>query len=198
MKRLLVLTLALLLFVTGIGLADDTGIQIIGGPEEDAAETVNLDDIKADDKVSISGFGDVTIRSAGFQDTITTRYGHGYGGINVIDQIESGNQSEFYIINFRILNTQKESVDFTKRIGNIACNFGDDYQFGGWYRQRHQEPDEYWPAYDSSETSYKIRTLYEGRYVIAVTLPNHVRDSKEPLSITFKLGDSEFTYHVRK
>jgi hypothetical protein len=31
-----------------------------------------------------------------------------------------------------------------------------------------------------------------------VTLPNYVVESKEPLSVTFTIGQSEFTVNVRK
>ena len=53
-------------------------------------------------------------------------------------------------------------------------------------------------VYQQKDQSHAISPMYRGKYIIVVTLPNDVVKSKKPLSITFKIGDNEFTYHHRK
>lgn len=193
MKKIIALLLTLLVVGSSMAaLAEDTGIQIIGGNDK-PAEAVNLDNMKVGETVTIDGFGDVTITAAEWCDVIyqyTTSWGSS-------PRFASGSEAEYLCLEVRILNTQKKAVNYMNMFGDITCDFGDGYQFGGWFRQCSSDKEAA-SVYSSSSDSYDIGTLYAGRYAVVVTLPNQVVNSKEPLSVTFKIGENEFTYHHRK
>ena len=190
MKKIFSILLALITFVnlTPV-LAEDTGIQIIGGPET-VAEAVNLDDWKVGQTVDISGFGEVTLVSADFVDEIYIRTNQIWE-----ERFASYSEAEYLRLVVEILNTQTVEVDFFKQIDNGICTFDDTYFFGTWKRQ-YESLNGY--PYGDKDRSFSINPMYRGKYIIVATLPNDVVKSKKPLSITFKIGDSEFTYHHRK
>lgn len=192
MKKIIALLLALLLVCCNLTIAwagDDTGIQIIGGKDE-PAETVNLDDMKVGETAKIDGFGDITITAAEWKNKV--QYDRGSGAY-----LGSGDEAEYLRLDVRILNTQKKAMNYLNMFGDVICDYGDGYQFSGWYRQLKEDAADAY-AYNSSSDSYDIGVLYAGRYIVCVTLPNSVANSKEPLSVTFKIGENEFTYHHRK
>lgn len=190
MKKVFTWMLALLIMgCSMLAFAEDTGIQIIGGKEE-AAEVVNLDNMKVGETAKIEGFGDVTILSAEWTDQL--RKGGQYS-----NPFCAGSEAEYLYLEVRILNTQKKTTNYMQLFGDIICDFGDGYQFAGWIRQRQGDTDKE-RLYESSSDGYDISPLYAGRYAVVVTLPNYVVNSKEPLSVTFKIGENEFTYHHRK
>lgn len=188
MKKFLSMMLILsMLLAAAVAFAEDTGIQVIGGPSTEESTPVSLDDMKIGKTVKIDGFGDVTILSAdwcnGLYNTGNTWY--------------SGDEAEYLYIRLRILNTQKSARDYAQEFHDIVCDFGDGFQFGGWYRQRKSDTDD-GRLYNDAKASYEISPLYAGQYAVVVTLPNLVMESKEPLSVTFHIGENEFTYHHRK
>lgn len=170
--------------------AEDMEVQIITSPDEGESSSVDLEDFKLGETAEIEGFGDVTISKADILDEIVFLH---------IDITKSGLDAEYLCLQVDILNEQKKPADFYKMIGNITANFGDGYQFSGWKRQ-YAEPqldgDLY--CYKDPEESYEIDPLYKGRYLIAVTLPNYVIESEEPLSVSFSIGDNNFTYYHRR
>ena len=182
----LMLLMSLLLSNGAACLAEDTGIQIICGPEA-PAETVNLDDWKPGQTADIQGFGELTFVSAEFVNRIENWS---------MDGIQSGGEADYLRLIVEILNTQTSEVDFYKLIDSGICTYDEIYQFGTWKRQyRSLNSDD---VFQTKDESYSISPLYRGKYIIVATLPNDVVKSKKPLSITFKIGDSEFTYHHRK
>lgn len=201
MRKILSLLLILsMLLGCAAAIAEDTGIQVIGGSEAEA-ETVNLDDWKEGDTAKISGFGDITLVSCGFTDTIPySVYLNTWSSDGEAkESFKSGSSADYLRIRIYILNTQKNPFDFYKVFGDeIICTFGDDYKFGGWARQERKEDDRFWVMYESYDSSYAINSLYDGYFDVVVTLPNYVVSSKEPLSVTFSIGDNEFTVNVRK
>ena len=168
--------------------AEDTGIQMIGGPES-AAETIDLDDWKPGQTVDIQGFGEVTFVSADFVNGIKKVYDGRYS-------FESGDEADYLRLIIEILNTQTTDVDFYKQIDSGICSYDDTYQFGTWKRQYETSTSS--QVYSEKEKSYAISPMYRGKYIIVVTLPNDVVKGNKPLSIKFKIGDNEFTYHHRK
>lgn len=192
MKKILLMLLILSMMLTATAFADDTGIQVIGGPSTESTP-VSMDDMKIGKTVKIDGFGDVTIMSAEWCDKIDYRIENSSSW----DRWYSKDEAEYLYIKLRILNTQKSAYDYAQEIHDIVCDFGDGYQFGGWYRQREDDTDSGY-LYENEKTSYEIAPLYAGQYGVIVTLPNLVVESKEPLSVTFKIGDNEFTYHHRR
>lgn len=188
MKKILSILLILsMLLAAAAAFAEDTGIQVIGGPSAESTP-VSLDDMKIGKTAKIDGFGDVTILSAEWRDEIY------YARYEIWD---SGAEAEYLYLKLRILNTQKSARDYAQEIHDIVCDFGDGYQFGGWFRQRKDDTDNGY-LYKDAKASYEISPLYAGQYGVIVTLPNIVMESKEPLSVTFHIGDNEFTYHHRK
>ena len=202
MKKILSMLLILsMLMGCSVAVAEDTGIQVIGGPEE-ATETVNLDDWKEGDVAEISGFGNIQLVSFSFVDSIPYEVyinssWNSDGATK--ESFNSGSTADYLRIRIYILNTQKNAFDFYKVFGDeIICTFGDDYKFGGWARQERKVGDRFWVMYQNKDTSYAIGSLYDGYFDVVVTLPNYVVNSKEPLSVTFSIGDNEFTVNVRK
>ncbi len=194
MKKTAAILVLLILLCQTVCLAEDTGIQIISGPEQEV-QTVNMDDWKVDQTAVISGFAEITLRDAAVVDGIEnsdTRNSYSWRGFS------SGNEAEYLSLIVDVLNTQTNPVDFLKLIDNGICTFerdGQEYQFGMWYRQ--------YDAYDGfpyvkKDDGFAIEPMYRGKYIIVATLPNDVISSKDPLSITFKIGENEFTYNHRK
>lgn len=189
MKKIIALLLTLLVVGSCMAaLAEDTGIQIIGGNDK-PAEAVNLDNMKVGETAKIEGFGEVTITFADWRNSIKTSVWNDYWN--------SGSEAEYLYLKIRILNTQKKAQNYLNMFGDVVCEFDDGFQFAGWYRQREEDTDD-GNLYKSSTDGYDISPLYAGQYGVIVTLPNYVVDSKAPLSVTFKIGENEFTYHHRK
>lgn len=186
MKKLLAMILAFTLFLScPAAMASDTGIMIIGGPDSAASDAVDLDDMKVNQAVDIDGFGEVTIVKADWFNHVPK------------SDFSSGDEAEYLCIEVRILNTQKKAQNYHPMFGDIICDYGDGFQFKGWYRQRKSDTDNsYW--YYNAQDNYEIDPLYAGRYLICVTLPNRVWTTEDPLSVTFTIGENEFTYHHRK
>lgn len=194
MKKILAMLIVLsLLLPAAAALADDdTGVQIIGGPATESAP-VSLDDMKIGETAKIEGFGAVTILSVEWMDGILRCDANGWNN----NSWESGSEAQFLYLKVRILNTQKKAQNFLKMFSDIVCDYGDGYTFAGWCRQRSAD-DEQKRLYTGREDGYEISPLYAGQYGVIVTLPNLVVESKEPLSVTFKIGEHEFTYHHRR
>jgi hypothetical protein len=113
---------------------------------------------------------------------------------------ESGTDAEYYILKVNILNTQFSSVVFKKEFGNIVASYGNGYKFGGWVEQLSEKStaNYYYEMTEGKNWSTNVAPLYSANYYVIVCLPNVVKARTEPLSITFTLGENEFTYHVRK
>ena len=192
MKKLLAMILVLTIILScPAAMASDTGIMIIGGSESAASDAVDLDDMKVNQTVDIDEFGEVTIVKAEWVNEFYTSDGW----------MRSGDEAEYLFIEVRILNTQKKAQNYHPMFGDIICDYGDGFQFKGWYRQKNSDVDDgssdvRW--YKDAQENYEIEPLYAGRYLVCVTLPNQVRTTEDPLSVTFTIGGNEFTYHHRK
>lgn len=182
-----VLALVMLASVSAVSYASDTGIQMIGGPSSAGSEeSVDLDNFKVGQIAHIDGLGDVEFISAEWIDSFSSP---GYLG----DNYRSGEEAEYLRLTIRILNTNKKEKNYLTMINDVLCEYGDGYVFKGWVRQKDKDTDDAQP-FDKAETSYDISPLYAGRYIICVTMPNLCVNSDEPLSVSFKIGSSEFTY----
>ncbi len=190
---LTVVLVSMLAMATNTSMADGTGVVVICGPDisDQAHETINLDDLKEGQLVSIPGYADFRIEKIEFADWVEHTYDLGdieYG-------YSSGESADFLRIRLWVLNTKTEPHDYYRDFGEILCDFADQYQFGGWLRQVGMKSKK---PYDSENKHYEIDPLYEGMYDVFVTLPNYVVGSKDPLSVTFSFGGSEITCHIRK
>ncbi len=191
MKKVMSLLIAVVICcsVCAVSISEDTGIQMVAGPALDETEDVNLDDMKVGQTAHIGGFGDVVIKSVEWLDWIYSVGEDNHGGRDYYSDMEA----EYLVLNVRILNTNKRPMNYLTMMGDVICDYGDGYQFKGWIRQYNEDTDRAY-VYDDANISYEINPLYAGRYAICVTLPNICVDSKEPLSVTFTIGNNEFTY----
>lgn len=189
MKKIVAFVLALVMLasVSVVSYASDTGIQMIGGPTVAGnEESVDLDNFKVGQVACIDGLGDVEFISAEWIDAFSAPEWTG-------NYYKSGDEAEYLRLTIRILNTNKKEKNYLTMINDVLCEYGDGYVFKGWVRQKNKDADNA-QVYDKAETSYDISPLYAGRYVICVTMPNLCVNSDEPLSVSFKIGSSEFTY----
>lgn len=186
MKKILVAILVLMtLLAATTALAE--GVVVLSSPKTVETEQVSMDDIKIGKAITVDGYGVITPTKADWADRLDV---DGYYSF------ESGKEAEYFVLTVEILNTKYEAACQLEGC-EVKADFGDGYVFGGWCRQ-----------YESSVSNrlkhdkgvfFEIDPLYIGKYAFVVTLPNFVKDSTDPLSITVKLTeDVELTYHVRK
>lgn len=203
MKKILSILLIASVFLTmgQICYADDTGIMIIGGNDGEA-QTVNLDDFKVGDTAEIDGYGEVCLSFTDWCNRIgkyssSTYYYYGWGGE---DYYEADSEAKYLLLWVHILNTGKASHDFYKDFNEIICTYDDEYQFGGWVRQFVEIKDngESMLVLNNTEGSTPVGMLYSSNYGVVITLPlavyNGVTKEGKPLTVSFKLGENEFTY----
>ena len=57
----LTIAMVLLTFTAFMVAADDLGVTMIAGPEEESAETVSLEDVQIGQEIEIEGFGIIQI-----------------------------------------------------------------------------------------------------------------------------------------
>ena len=192
MKKIILLFFVVFLLTQSAVFADDTGIQIIGGSGFETPEYIYMDDWKVDQTVVIPSFGEVTLVSAKVMDIIKS-------GQTTVDWFPSGDEADYISLVIDILNTQTVPVDFYKMFGKGKCTFERDgltYEFGLWYRQFRSYTSQY--VFYNKDDSYGISPMYRGLYLVNVTLPNDIINSKDPLSISFNIGNNEFTHYLRK
>ena len=128
----------------------------------------------------------MTLVSADFKDYIQ----------NNNNYFESGNEADYLMLVIEILNTQTVDVNIHRLIDSGVCIYDDTYQFGTWMRQ-YKVLDRIC-LYKQKDDSHDISPMYRGKYAVVATLPNDVVNGQKPLSVTFKIGENEFTYHHRK
>jgi len=178
--------------------AADLGVQIINGPDDEAAEPTELDDMKLNEPVEIPGFGSVTIVDVGFVDSITynRREWNEWGsGFAPQPKFESGLDAEYFLLRLDVLNATAKPVDYMKDL-SVTVTYKEVYIYTGFVYQYN---------YDQSKDIVKsvgtnaIGMFYIGHYAIGCTLPNTVvTDKASPLKIVIQLGEHEITYNIRK
>ena len=160
MKKMISLLLALtLLFCHLLAVAEDLGVQPIGGPDV-VLEEDSLDDVQLGNTYTMNGYADIRLVESSFYDYFAQfgekeDYGTWSGGTDSIYQVysymnsgfgwsstrfkdaswmESGNSAQFLWIVTDITNRQMVEVDFTQEI-EIKVVYNDIYEFKGWIRQ---------------------------------------------------------------
>ena len=190
MKKIFSILLVLFMLLTAsAALAEDIGIQIIGGPEAEQ-ETVCLDDFKVGDTAVIDGYGEIGFVNARWTDFIN---GQGQNSYNA-------QKGAIYLqLQFDILNTHRGQYNYYDDFSEIICTYDSDYQFGGWLREHVNNSEDVllW-----EEEGSPVDMMYRGKYSVVVTLPmdvyTRVTEEGKPLTVSFKLGENEFTYIWRK
>ncbi len=157
MKRALVVALILAVFALGCipALADDLGVQIIGG-ENPAMETLNLDDMQLGQSYRIEGYAIVNPVSFDFFDCFAqymegmagdTSHGDSYSDDSSLVFFDngswyhpnvywndSGSNAEFAWLLMDVTNLRKTDVKFMEEI-TVKVVFDDEYEYAGWVRQ---------------------------------------------------------------
>lgn len=190
MKKLVCLLFVLMLLCVTSAFAE--GVQLIDAPQPAVEqEPVDMDNIKLGREIPIEGYGVITPLTCEWKDEIKwDRPGYYY------DTWQSGAEAEYIVLTMEILNTQYAECNFVQNC-EVTGAFGDGYVFGGWHRQHISSVDERLKG--NATDSFAIAPLYKGKYAFILTLPNFVKDSTEPLSITVKMNDDiVMTYLVRK
>lgn len=194
MKKLVCLLLTLCL-LCGSAFAQDTGIRPRGN--NNAPGILIVAGAQLDCVYSAGGFGDIVIYNVEWMDSFISAKPD---GSRHPDNFESGYDGEYLRISLRITNTTSYPIDYLPLIDNIICEYGSGYytvEYEGWSRQRLIDALDNGMVYHDWNTSFPIYPYETGRYVICVTLPSNVVDTRVPLTVSFDLGPNMFSYYVR-
>ncbi len=161
MKKILSILLVLsLLFGCTIAMAEDLGVQVIGG-NNGVVETLSLDDMKLGESYKISGYatvkpldfyyvdyfaqyqsgknGELSIKgSNGNDDHVYVEPDQGnYSNENYAIYAswkDSGETAEFALLHMDLVNLGKAEIGFMAE-ATVKVVYDDEYEFGGWVRQ---------------------------------------------------------------
>lgn len=205
MKKILSILLALLMLLSAsAALAENMGIQMIGGPDMET-EPVSLDDVKLNVDIEIEGYGILTPTSFEYSDTLRY-YKKGEHNTDYHQECyySSGIEADYALFRMDITNTQINAADFTKS-ATVVVWYDDVYQYAGWvYQYNYNNVDNHGDRGGgdvrviNTEDNFVIDPMYEGHYLFGCTLPNAVVNGKKPLRIVITLDDNEITYNIRK
>ncbi len=210
MKKIISTLLAITLFLGCVSvIAEGMGVQVIGGPVEEA-EPVNLDDLKLNVEAEIPKWG--ILKLTGYE--VADGLGYYRSGrrdvYNSTDYYWSGNEAEYVIVYADILNTALADKNYMEHVA-VKVVFDDVYEYGGWSYQRNynnsnsngasldadkKKQNSRW-AINASDI-FNIGPMYEGHYIYGCTLPNAVINSKKPLKMIITIDGNEITYNIRK
>ncbi|RKJ51755.1 hypothetical protein D7Y05_01440 [bacterium 1XD42-54] len=155
--------------------------------EEDAAESVTLEDLKVGDFVEIEGFGDLTALLFEFKDEFYMK-SDGWK--------RTGDQADFAILKIKMLNTNTSAKRYLNDF-EVKMIYDDKYEYQGWALQCEGDDEDYY-AMRVSEDTGTIDPLYVGYYMFGCTVPNAVVEGKAPLRMEINFDGNEITYNVRK
>ena len=166
MKKILAMLLILsMLMGCSFAMAEDLGVQMIGGPGTQM-ETLSLDDIKLGSSYRIEGYADFKPLAFSFVDCFA-QYQKDQAGNNSSQFMsyvknhhevvacdskdtgyyypnmhwnDSGSNAQFAWFTFDIVNRQKQDVFYMKDI-SVKVVYADEYEFAGWVRQFNHDYD---------------------------------------------------------
>lgn len=212
MRKILSILLALaMLLSASAALAENMGIQVIGGPELET-EPVSLDDLKLETEAEIDGWGIITLTAYEVQGGVGY-YDSGKTYVDYYNQdayYRSGNEAEYAVLYADILNIQLKDKNFLENV-SVKVVFDDVYEYAGWSYQRNYNNTTYdggpiefdrnkqnlrWAINEVDQ--FAIGPMYEGHYLFGCTLPNAIFESKKPLKMIITIDDNEITYNIRK
>lgn len=211
MKKLITLVAVLLvLLCASVALADDMGVQLIGGPGIET-EPTSLDDVALDTEYTIDGYAILTAKSFSFEESFY-EYEKGYAGDNSTNffgflhwvQQASGANAKYAYLVFEITNTSHVTKRYLQN-AEIKVVYDDEYVYSGWVRQYNLDHAASWgdrvkdysPAI-IPEDEEPTGIMYSTRLIFGCTLPNAVVESKKPLRMEINLDGNEITYNIRK
>lgn len=213
MKRIASLLLCLIMLLSAsAALAENMGVQIIGGPATET-EPVSLDDMKIGAEAEIEGWGILTLSAYEVQDGLGY-YQAGSHSIGAISSSKnyyfSGQEADFVILYADILNTQLKDKNYLESI-SVKAVYDDVYEYAGWSYQRNYNNSSFSSAqYEVDENrqntrwvisrsdEFSISPMYQGHYIYGCTLPKSIIEGKKPLKLIITIDGNEITYNIRK
>ncbi len=162
MKKWIALVLSLMLLVAMPAMAEDLGVQVIGG-DDAPAEPLSLDDMQLGQIYEIEGYAKVIPQSFNFYDSFA-QYNEGAAGNNEMkgrwvsdarqNEIlagvdgnpgmymqmawnDSGTSADFAWLAMDVINAKKQDFNFLEE-ATVSVFFednGDEYEYAGWVRQ---------------------------------------------------------------
>lgn len=210
MKKILSMLLVLSMLLTAsAALAENMGVQVIGGPATET-EPVSLDDFKLNTEAEIEGYGILYATEFVFKDQLGYYRSGKTDVYDTSDFYKSGNEADYALLKMDITNTSTKPHDFLASC-EVKVVFDDVYEYGGWFYQYNYNNKTY-KSNNSGEDSQKQNTnwvinaadqfaidpMYQGHFVFGCTLPNAVVNSKAPLRMTIMIDGNEITYNIRK
>ena len=208
MKKVVSMVLALLMFLSCSAVfAESMGVQVIGGPEVES-EPVSLDDIKLNAEIDIPGFAKLIPTSYQVVDTLFS-YAEGRNETSYYENASyySGNEADYAILRFDILNTQRKPVNFLDKY-EVRVVYDDEYEYLGWAYQYNFNNKSYEYNNDTKTANesfvikpadnFAIDPMYEGHFAFGCTLPNAVITNKAPMKMVITIDGNELTYNIRK
>lgn len=159
MKKIFTMLLVLsMLLGCSVAMAEDLGVQVIGGPDS-ASTPMSLDDMQLGKSYTIDGYAKITPVDALFVDYFAQfakdadyrDVNYDYRGDNVYYQeealkgngayyykqagwMDSGLNADFFWLQIDITNAQKKSVKFMSS-ASVKIVYDEEYEFNGWVRQ---------------------------------------------------------------
>lgn len=199
---------ALLALLCLTAVAEEMEVQIIAGPETEAA-TVSMDDIQIGAPIEVADnciFTPTSYEVVDSLDTYKEGQTHADYNANNWTTYNSGNEAEYALLRMDILNLRLSPVDFLEQ-AEIKVISDDKYEFAGWCYQYNYDNT----FYDTERTldantqfvispadQFAISPMYTGHYAFGCTLPNSVIGADTPLRMEIKVAGSELTYNIRK
>lgn len=193
----MVLAVAMLgVSVTVYADTQNLGVISLNGNEEVETETVELDDMKLDETVSVAGFGDITAVSFDFLDKFRSYTDASYwdAGYHVTNR--AGDQEKYMVLKVKVLNTTTDAEKYLKEDCSVKVVYDDTYEYQGWFFQSFDDENPY--AIDKPGDAAFIDPLYYGYYMFGCTVPNTVAEGNAPLRMEIEFDGNEITYNVQK
>ncbi len=190
MKKLVTLLLSLLMLLSA-ACAQDMGVQLIGGPTP-SPESTSLDDFHLQTPIEIEGWGIVE----GIKYSVVDIFKRVYrSDTNWTEDIRSGNEAQYVILQLDILNTALKGKNFLESF-SVKLIYDEVYEYGGWGYQVDTNRNTEAPVTESM--NFPIDPMYEGHYWFGCTLPNAIIESTKPLQMIITIDQQEIIYNIRK
>ena len=228
MKKLFVLLLMVSLVFCVNALAEDLGVQVIGGDTDGVPCT--LDDLQLNMSAVVDGICEITVTKFEYRDVFLEQVkgldvdkwggiGWSWRGNNIANMgyadllyITDEGETRYYTSAQVVRNDSGSQADYAMLYMNILNTGMVDVQFIEKAKVKvvYDDTNEFagWVRqYDmdmdttiprNPADNFPIAPYYAGYYVFGCTLPNAVIERDAPLRMEITLGDIELTYHIRK
>lgn len=138
---------------------------------------------------------EVTLFDAGWAE----RFGRASGGFGIYTAAYTAEKGKiYYCMCVRVRNLMKEKHNFRNDFKDVICRYGEGYTFPGLVEEWSEAGDGLTMARGKG-ISTDVDPLDEGKYYIAVSLPEYVQNNLDKyLQIEFSIGEHNFVYFVSR